>query len=976
MRFILPVILLAAFQPYVRAFEMDAMETEDLRLLYFDPHQTYLAPYVARNFHNSLAFQKGIFNWMPWEKTTIVLNDFSDYGNAGAMAAPRNTIFVDIAPASRILETMPANERMFMLMNHEMVHVATSDVWNDTDAKWRRFFGGKPVSTEEHPETILYNYLATPRLNAPLWYHEGSASFMETWMSGGLGRAQGAYDEMVFRSMVRDDATIYSNLGLVSRGMSADFQVGVNAYLYGTRFFSYLALEHSPEQVIEWLSRNEDSKRYYAKQFKHVFGKPLEEVWDDWIVWEQAFQGANLELIREAPITPGRRLTKNALGSISKSYIDAKNKTMIGAFRYPGVYAHIGIMSLEDGSIERLKDIKGPALYSVTSTAWDEQSRTLFYTADNLSWRDLMAIDVDSGKARRLFEDLRVGDLAFNRADRSLWGLRHVGGYVSLVRIPYPYEVWDNVHTFPYGQILYELDVSPDGELLSASMGEISGRQFLRVFRIEELLKGNVEPFSEFDFNVSVPEGFVFTHDGRYLFGSSYYTGVSNIFRYEIASGNIEAVTNAETGFFRPMPLEDGRMVVLEYTGQGFVPVLFENPQPLEDLSAIRFMGNEIVNKHPVIRDWTAGSPKDVPLDDLIIHEGKFVPWREMEYANSYPIIEGYRSTVALGWAFGFQDPVKLSSLDATISYSIDSDLPSDERLHAEIRYKYMGWRFHYWHNFADFYDLFGPTKRARKGDAFIGGYERALIFDQPRELNLKVSAAYYTGLDTLPDNQNIPTSFAKLASARIGLEYKHKRASLGAVDYEKGIRWDVWGYGDYADSEFVSKARAGFDFGFALPLKNSSIWLYNSAGLAHGDEDNALAYWFFGGFGNNVVDDGDVRQYRQYYGFPGFAIDEIAGQDYAKTMLEWNLPPWRFTEVGIPAFYLASLRPALFAGYLRTDIGDGEFEQDYQSLGFQLDLRFTVVHKLPMTLSVGYAQGYIEGDKYDTEWMISLKIL
>jgi len=33
-------------------------------------------------------------------------------------------------------------------------------------------------------------------------------------------------------------------------------------------------------------------------------------------------------------------------------------------------------------------------------------------------------------------------------------------------------------------------------------------------------------------------------------------------------------------------------------------------------------------------------------------------------------------------------------------------------------------------------------------------------------------------------------------------------------------------------------------------------------------------------------------------------------------------------------------------------------------------------VHKLPMTLSVGYAQGYIEGDKYDTEWMISLKIL
>ena len=57
---------------------------------------------------------------------------------------------------------------------------------------------------------ILYNYLTTPRVNVPRWYLEGSAVFMETWMAGGLGRAQGGYDEMVFRAMVRDDAHFYS----------------------------------------------------------------------------------------------------------------------------------------------------------------------------------------------------------------------------------------------------------------------------------------------------------------------------------------------------------------------------------------------------------------------------------------------------------------------------------------------------------------------------------------------------------------------------------------------------------------------------------------------------------------------------------------------------------------------------------------------------------------------------------------------
>ena len=66
------------------------------------------------------------------------------------------------------------------------------------------------------------------------------------------GRAQGGYDEMMFRAMVRDDAPFYDPLGLVSIGTEIDFQVGANAYLYGTRFMSYLALEYGPEKLLDW----------------------------------------------------------------------------------------------------------------------------------------------------------------------------------------------------------------------------------------------------------------------------------------------------------------------------------------------------------------------------------------------------------------------------------------------------------------------------------------------------------------------------------------------------------------------------------------------------------------------------------------------------------------------------------------------------------------------------------------------------
>jgi hypothetical protein len=54
------------------------------------------------------------------------------------------------------------------------------------------FFGGKVFAQSPHPETILYSYLTVPRFTVPRWYLEGSASFMETWMAGGLGRAKTA----------------------------------------------------------------------------------------------------------------------------------------------------------------------------------------------------------------------------------------------------------------------------------------------------------------------------------------------------------------------------------------------------------------------------------------------------------------------------------------------------------------------------------------------------------------------------------------------------------------------------------------------------------------------------------------------------------------------------------------------------------------------------------------------------------------
>ena len=973
---LLPLLCLCAATPLARGadFELDQLQTRELRLLYRDPQQTYLTPYVARCFLNAMQMHRRILRWNPAEETTVVLTDEGDWSNGRALVSPQNIVAAEISPSGHFFETLPSNERFHSIASHELVHVATMDAANDTDRAWRRFFGGKPRENDTHPVTILYNYLATPRNSVPRWYNEGSAVFVETWMSGGIGRAQGGYDEMVFRAMVRDDARFYSPVGIVSAGGTSDFQTMANAYLYGTRFISYLGLEYSPEKVVDWLARDEVSDRYYATQFARVFGKPMDAAWNDWIRWEAGFQAANLQAIRAFPVTSGQRVSPRTLGSVSRSFIDPQTDSLVGAFLYPGTVSHVGALSLRDGSLRRLVDVKGPLKYAVSSTAFDPGTRTFFYTADNTAYRDLMALDLASGKARMLLRDARIGDLAFDPSDRALFGVRHENGYASLVRMAPPYADWSVLATLPYGQVLTDLDISADGSRLSASMEEIDAKQYLRVYAMDAVRAGKLEPVAQFDFGQAVPEGFVFSPDGRYLYGSSYYTGVSNLFRFEPASGQIEAITNAETGFFRPIPMADGRLLALEYSGAGFAPTILP-ATPIKDVGAIRFLGAAIAEKHPVVKTWNAGSPADVDLDPRITSRAKYVPRSEMKPDGGYPIVQGYRDGVAVGYHYGFADPLHLYNLGITASVSVDGDVPADERLHVQVDFRTLDWHARYWHNKADFYDLFGPTKRSRKGDAFSLDYRKLLVYDEPRRLDWNAGFAYYTGLDTLPANQNVSETLDSLFSGEVGISYSNTRKSQGSVDHEKGIDASLVASADHANGDTFPKLNASLDVGFALPLGNSSIWSYNDLGVAGGDAASSLSNFYFGGFQNNYVDNREVKRYRQYQTFPGFEIDALGGKRFFKTMLEWNAPPYRFKSAGRTWFFLSYIRPAVFVGHLTVEDGFGGVRH-YQDAGVQLDLSFTLLDHLPMTLSLGYAQGFDAGEKVDDEWLLSLKVL
>jgi hypothetical protein len=946
-----------------------------VKIIYIDGAQSFLVPHAARTFLNSLAFQKKLFDFTPTEEITVLLLDFQDSGDASATAVPRNAVMVQAAPLSFAFETIAGNDRLNIIMNHELVHVATMDQAARADRFFRRLFGGKVMPQADQPESILYFFLTTPRVAAPRWYTEGIATFLDTWMAGGLGRAQSGYDEMVFRAMVKDEARFYDPLGLVSEGTKIDFQLQINSYLYGTRFMVWLAGTYSPEKVIAWVSRKDGSRAYYASQFRQVFGLTIGQAWAKWIEAERRFQNRNLETIRKYPITPHQDLTGRALGSISRAYYDAKTGTIYAGLNYPGVVSHIGAIRTGTGAVERIVNIKAPTVYTVTSLARDPESGLLFYTTDNRAYRDLVSVDPVTRRTTLLQKDARIGDLAFNRADRSLWGIRQLNGLCTIVRIPPPYREWQRIHTFPYGTVVYDLDVSADGTRIAASFGEISGAQNVRVLPVDALSRGDVTPVAQFDFGTAVPNNFVFSEDGRYLFGSAYFTGVSNIFRYEIDANKLEALTNTETGFFRPIPIGGNELIVFRYTGEGFVPARI-TATPLQDISAITFMGERLVADHPIIKDWNVGSPARIPFETMDTRTGVYRLAGGLRRESFYPIVQGYKDSAAIGFRFNTSDRLQLNRLRLSASVSPDRDLPSGERFHAAAVYERYDWRARATWNNADFYDLFGPTKAGRKGYSALVGHRNTLIFDEPRRLELDLAAGVAGNLDRLPEYQNVAVDVDRLYSLEGKLQFTDIRNSLGSVDDETGTKFSAAIQSRIADGTILPRIQGTIDRGLGMPLSHSSVWVRGAAGYAFRETDQPFADFFFGAFGNNWIDHGDEKRYRQSYAFPGLDLNAIGGRSFLKSTLEWNLPPLRFSRLGTPGAYVAWLRPAVFAGGLGIGAGNASTRRFVTNAGGQIDLRIMVLSELEMTLSVGGAVAFEKDGRTSREGMISLKIL
>jgi len=495
------------------------------------------------------------------------------------------------------------------------------------------------------------------------------------------------------------------------------------------------------------------------------------------------------------------------------------------------------------------------------------------------------------------------------------------------------------------------------------------------LYDLESLNAGKIDTTTVYEFEDNSASDFRFSRDGKSLIGTSYYTGVSNVFEIDIETKQASILTNTDIGFFRPIEISDDTLLVFEYCTKGLRPVKIKK-EKRENAGVIEYLGMRALEKNPELYTTVPQSASEYNNESLILEEGEYIPFSETGFESVFPIVEGYKDFAAYGIQMNFSDELMLSRLKLKASYTPNKFLPEKQRLHLAMQFNYWSFNFKAGLNKTNFYDLFGPTKTGRAGYYAGMGYSWDLVFDKPYSSKLSLSIDYFGDLEKLPQYQNIDAGFSELTSLNIDYNYSKLMKTIGGIEDEYGWNIRPSAGAAYFNDMIVPDAVIAFDAGFLTGIRNSSIWIRSAVGKVFTEKESSFSRKYFGGFGNNYIDRLNVQQYRNIESFAGRGINEISAKDFAKVTAEWNLPPIMFREFGFLSAYIRFARLSVFGTALASDISDKDFRRFHYNSGAQLDFELVFFTLLKSTLSVGYARAYEKDTKPGNEFMISLKLL
>jgi len=447
----------------------------------------------------------------PPGRVQLLLTDHADISNGFARPVPFNQITIFARPPTDG-GLAYYDDWLELVITHELVHTFHIDMVGIPGRVIRTVFGRIPSSWPVFPSAAT-----------PTWLSEGIATYFESSLTG-AGRTKGTWQEMVLRA-----AALEGELASVDRvsGSSPVWPAGNRPYVYGARYFEYLAQLHG-EQAIGSFARSVAGLwvpyRLNAAA-RRAFGGPVSSSWE---AWHSQLTGHYRQiaetLAAHAPLTEGEAV--DGPGRAAGAAVVSGDGRTLAFVRSDGVDKSQIRLADPDGSNSRLLTrINGPG----GSLGWGPAGSLVFSQLDfadryTLASDLYMAQTAAGGAVTRLTRGQRLAHpdlspdgeriVAVQEGDgtRRLAVMDLATGELEVISEPQPDEHW----AYPRW--------SPDGRHIAAVRWRRPTMMDIVVLRPDGTLAAEITADRAVD---TTP---FWTPDGRFLLWSSDRTGIPNIF--------------------------------------------------------------------------------------------------------------------------------------------------------------------------------------------------------------------------------------------------------------------------------------------------------------------------------------------------------------------------------------------------------------------------------------------------------------
>ncbi len=551
------------------------------------------AALISEEAHSKLS---SAFQWVPWEKTHIVLLDNTDFANGLARVLPYNAVYIYVAPPLPDMSIGEYENWLEIVITHEYAHILTMDPVRGYSSVMRGIFG-KPALIYDPLSAFLFLFTAPPNVFMPYWWIEGIATWAETEFSSS-GRGRGSFYEMFLRMAVLEERIP----GIDRLNGEAPYWPSRRIrYIYGMMIEKYIAQKYGKETPgalnIAHAGRvpffiNGPPKRFTGRNYKYLYRDMVEELKKE--------QTRKIQYLRSMPLTEfialpldGEILT-NPRFSPDGRYI-AVNR------RDP--HSHEAVVIFDTDNHKEISTIR--RLPSDHGISWSPDGQRLYFTQADLRggfnlYQDIYSYDLADGSVERLTESLRAKDIDVSPDGRYIVFVKVEASRQSLVVLSLNKK--DNIEVIvgPDEPALSVPGWSPDGKFIvfsKRSTGQTSIEHYnVNAKTTETLLKdthNNIFP--------------TWSSDGSFIIFTSDRTGVYNLFAYSPDSGQTWQITHVLGGAFQADVSGNNKIVFSSYHSRGFniVEIPYEPSKWFKNLSPA--IG-------PVWSDSEGDSPRESPL--------------------------------------------------------------------------------------------------------------------------------------------------------------------------------------------------------------------------------------------------------------------------------------------------------------------------------------------------------------------------